>query len=148
MFNRVIFAAEARHGPRNQSNGSPPDGVIHIGYPNVNFQKFQHAQISCSLWHTSQDVLVSHPVPHGQTMYADYYKFLLLYHPCRTVTRPEILYTAISLHDNATAPLVNTLKDFLAGDGTICNNIYTLPTSIRVIPCVCDLIPTLKQPLG
>jgi hypothetical protein len=103
MFNRVIFAAETRQGPRNQLNGSPPNGVIHIDNPNINFHKIHRTP------HTTQCVLVSHPVPHEQTVNADCYKFFLYYHICRTVTRPEILYTAISLHDNATFRLVDTL---------------------------------------
>ena len=30
MYNRVILTDETRNGPRDQSNGSPPNGVVHI----------------------------------------------------------------------------------------------------------------------
>jgi hypothetical protein len=110
MFNRVILTGEPRHGPRNQSNGSTPNGVIHIYGQNVIFHTISHPRISCSFWLTTQVVVVSYPVPHGQTVDADYHKFLLQYHICRTVKRPEILQTAISLHDNVTVRSVGTVK--------------------------------------
>jgi hypothetical protein len=53
MFNRVILTDETRHGPRNQSNGSIPNDVIHIYGQNVIFHTISHSRISRSFWHTS-----------------------------------------------------------------------------------------------
>ena len=91
VFNRLILTAETQHGPRSQSKGSPPNGVIHIYGQNVIFHTIHHPRIICSFWHTTQGVLVSYPVPHGQTVKADYHKFFLQYHLCLIAERPEIL---------------------------------------------------------
>lgn len=91
MFNRVTLTDETRHGPRNQSNGSTLYGVIHIDGQYIILHTIPCPRISRLFWHTTQGVLLSYPVPHGQTVNAGYHKFFLQYHLCRTAKRPDIL---------------------------------------------------------
>ena len=91
MFSRVILTDETRHGPRNQSKGSTPNGVFHIEGQYEIFYTNPHPIISCSFWHTTLGVLVSYTVPHGPNVNADYHKFFIQYHQCCTAKQTEIL---------------------------------------------------------
>jgi len=112
MFNRLILTDETRHGPRNQSNGSPPNGVVHIYGQNVISHTIHHPRTSCSFWHKTQGVLVSYPVPNGQTVKADYRKFFLHYHLCLTTKRQDIFKLPSACMKILPVRSVGTVKDF------------------------------------